>query len=65
MALLLGDAPGLEQVELDAPGDFGRAGFAGLAGVEVAGLLGFAGTGASEAVADEEAGHEDLEQERG
>src|SRR5271169_4566575 len=65
MALLLGDLPGIEQVELDSPGDVGDAGLAGFPGGEVAGLLGLAGAGPVRAVAYEEAGHEDLEQERG
>ena len=65
MALLLGDPPGVEQVELDSPGDIGDAGFAGPAGGEVSGLLGFPRAGPVRAVAGEEAGHEDLQQERG
>jgi hypothetical protein len=43
MALLLGDLPGVEQVELDFSGDVGDAGLAGLAGGEVVGLLGLPG----------------------
>ena len=43
MALLLGDLPWVEQVELDFSDDVGDAGLAGLAGGEVTGLLGFAG----------------------
>ena len=39
MALLLGDLPGLEQMELDAPGDGRDAGLAWFAGGEVAGFL--------------------------
>jgi hypothetical protein len=65
MALLLGDLPGAEQVELDFADDTCDAGLAGLAGGEVAGLLGFPRAGAVRAVAGEEAGHEDLQQERG
>jgi hypothetical protein len=65
MALLLGDLPWIEKVELDSPGDAADAGLAGLAGGEVAGLLGLAGAGAVRAVADGEAGYEDLQQERG
>jgi hypothetical protein len=65
MSLLLGDLPGIEQVELDSAGDVGDAGLAGLAGGEVAGFLGLAWAGPVRAVADVEAGHEDLEQERG
>src|SRR5579859_2397385 len=65
MALLLGDLPWVEQVELDSPHDVGAAGLAGLAGGEVAGLLGLPRAGAVGAVADEEAGHEDLQQECG
>ncbi len=65
MALPLDNLPGIEQVELDSPGDVADAGLAGLAGREVAGLLGLAGAGPVRAVADEEAGYEDLEQERG
>ena len=38
MALLLGDLPGIQQVELDASGDVGDAGLAGFARGEVAGL---------------------------
>ncbi len=65
MALLLGDLPGVEQVELDSPGDVGDAGFAGLASGEVACLLGFPRAGAVRPVSGEEAGHEDLQQECG
>ena len=65
MALLLGDLPLVEQVELDSAGDVGDAGLAGLSGGEVAGLLGFPRAGPAGATADEEAGHEDLQQERG
>ncbi len=65
MALLLGDLPWVEQVELDSAGDVGDAGLARLAGGEVAGFLGPAGAVPVRAVADGEAGHEDLEQERG
>ena len=65
MTLLLGHLPGVKQVELDSPGDFGRAGLSGLAGGEIAGLLGLARAGAIRAVADEEAGHDDLQQEGG
>jgi hypothetical protein len=36
MALLLGDLPRVEQVELDSAGNSGDAGLAGLAGGEVA-----------------------------
>src|SRR5262245_34526325 len=60
MALLLGDLPRVEQVELDSAGDAGDAGLAGLAGREVADLLGFPGAHAVRAVAGEEAGHDDL-----
>ena len=65
MALLLGDLPWVEQVELDSAGDVGDAGLAGLSGGEVAGFLGFPRAGPAGAAADEEAGHEDLQQERG
>jgi len=65
MALLLGDLPWAEQVELDSPYDVRDAGLARFSGREVAGLLGFAGAGPVGAVADEESGHEDLQQERG
>jgi hypothetical protein len=65
MALLLGDLPWAEQVELDSAGDAGDAGLAGLAGGEVPCLLGFPRAGPVRAVAGEEAGHEDLQQERG
>ena len=64
MVLLLGDLPGIEQVELDSAGDPGDAGLSGLARREVSGLLGLSGTGPVRAVPDEEAGHEDLQQER-
>jgi 2-polyprenyl-6-methoxyphenol hydroxylase-like FAD-dependent oxidoreductase len=64
-ALLLGDLPWVEQVELDSPHDAGDAGLAGLAGGEVAGFLGFPGAGPAGTAADEESGHEDLQQERG
>jgi len=56
MALLLGDLPWAEQVELDSPYDVRDAGLAGFSGREVAGLLGFAGAGPVGAVADEESG---------
>ena len=65
MALLLGDLPGIEQVELDPAGDADDAGLAGFAGGEVTGLLGFPRAGPVGAVAGEEPGHEDLGQERG
>src|SRR6266567_6924258 len=65
MSLLLGYLPWVEQVELDSPDDVGDAGLAGLSGGEVAGLLGFPGAGPAGAAADEESGHEDLQQERG
>ena len=52
-------------MELDSPGDVGDAGLAGFPGGEVAGLLGLAGAGPVRAGAYEEAGHEDLQQERG
>jgi hypothetical protein len=65
MALLLDDMPWIEQVEFDPPGDIGDAGLAGLAGGEVAGFLGFPRAVPVRAIADGEAGHEDLEQERG
>jgi len=65
MALLLGDLPWVEQVGLDSPHDIGDAGLSGLSGGEVAALLGLAGAVPVRAVADVEAGHEDLEQERG
>src|ERR1700683_4551977 len=42
MALLSGELPGAEQVELDCAGDFGDAQLTWLAGGEVAGLLGLA-----------------------
>jgi len=65
MALLLGDLPWVEQVELDSPHDAGDTGLAGLAGGEVAGFLGFPGAGPAGTAADEESGHEDLQQEHG
>jgi hypothetical protein len=65
MALLSGELPGAEQVELDCAGDFGDAGLTWLAGGEVAGLLGLARAGPVGAVVGEEGGHEDLGQERG
>ncbi len=65
MALLLGDLPWAEQVELDSAGDAGDAGLAGLAGGEVPCLLGLPRAGPVRAIAGEEAGHEDLQQERG
>ena len=65
MALLLGDLPWAEQVELDSPYDVRDAGLAGFSGGEVACLLGLPGAGAVRAVADEESGREDLQQERG
>src|SRR6266702_5985138 len=63
--LALSDHVRAEQVELDFPDDVGDARLAGLAGGEVAGFLGLAGAGPVRAVADEGAGGEDLEQERG
>ena len=71
--LLAGDANGLalsdhvraEQVKLDFPGDVGDAGLAGLAGGEVAGFLCLARAGPLRTVADEGAGGEDFQQERG
>jgi hypothetical protein len=65
MALLLGNLGAFEQVELDASGDSRDGGLAGLARGEVAGLLGRPAAGAVRAVADEEAGLEDFQQERG
>jgi hypothetical protein len=65
MALLLGDLPGIEQVELDPAGNSGNAVLAGFAGGEVAGLLGLPRAGPVRAVAGKEAGHEDRQQERG
>jgi hypothetical protein len=53
-----------EAVELDSSCDVDHAGLV-LAGGEVAGLLGGAGTGPVRAVPDEELGVEDLEQEGG
>ena len=38
MALLLGDMPGVEQMELDSAGEVDRAGLAGFSGGEVAGV---------------------------
>ena len=55
----------LEAVELDAPGDACHAGLAGLASGEVAGLFALAGAGPVMAVADEEPGAGDFQQERG
>jgi hypothetical protein len=52
-------------MEFDSSGDVDDAGFAGLAGGEVAGLLGLAWAGAVGAVADEEVGDEDFQQEGG
>src|ERR1035441_8986835 len=63
--LALGNLPGVEQVELDFPDDVGDAGLTGLASGEVAGFLGFPGASPVGAVADEESGHEDFQQERG
>ncbi|MGB6577744.1 MAG: hypothetical protein WBF34_07475 [Streptosporangiaceae bacterium] len=63
--IALGDLPWAEQVELDSAGDAGDAGLAGLAGGEVPGFLGFPRAGPVRAVAGEEAGHEDLQQECG
>ena len=65
MSLLLGDMPWVEQVELDSPHDIGDAGLARLPGGEVAGFPGFPRAGPAGAAADEEAGHQDLQQERG
>lgn len=65
MALLSGELPGAEQVELDCAGDFGDAGLTWLAGGEVAGLLGGSWAGPVGPVADEEGRVEDLEQEGG
>jgi hypothetical protein len=63
MALLLGDLlPGVEQMEPDFPGDGVTP---GLRAGEVVGLLGLPGAGAVRRVADEESGHEDLQQEHG
>ncbi len=58
MALLLGDLPGIEQVELDPAGYADDAGLAGLAGMEVVGLPSSPRAGPVRAVAGEEAGHE-------
>jgi len=63
--LALGDHPGFEQVELDVPLHVGDGGFAGLAGGEVAGFLGFPRADPFGPVADGEAGDKDFEQERG
>jgi hypothetical protein len=52
-------------VKLDVPGDVDDGGLAWFAGGEVAGFPGFAGAVALGAVADEGAGAEDLQQERG
>jgi len=52
-------------VEPDLAGEVDDAGLAGLAGGEVAGLLGLAGAVAVRAAADGVFGEEDLEQERG
>ena len=52
-------------MELDFPDDVGDAGLAGLAGGEVPCLLGLPRAGPVRAVAGEEAGNEDLQQERG
>jgi hypothetical protein len=52
-------------VELDVSGDVDDRRLAWLAGGEVAGFLGFAGAVAFGAVADEGAGAEDFQQERG
>ena len=65
MALLLGELPGIEQVELDPAGYADDAGLAGLAGREAVGLLGSPRAGPVRAVAGEGAGHEDLGQDRG
>jgi hypothetical protein len=63
--LALSDHMWAEQVELDFPDDVGDPRLAGLAGREVAGLLGPAGAGPVRAVPGEGARGEDLEQERG
>jgi len=63
--LALSDHVRAEQVELDFPDDVGDARLTGLAGREVAGFLGLAGTGPVRAVAGEGSGGKDLEQERG
>jgi hypothetical protein len=63
--IALGDLPGVEQVELDSAGDAGDGGLARFPGREVAGLLGFPRAGPVRAVAGEEAGREDFQQERG
>ena len=64
MSLHLAWRSGSEAVDLEASGDADDAGLI-FAGGEVAGLLGGAGAGPVGAVADEESGVEDLEQERG
>jgi hypothetical protein len=56
MALLSGELPGAEQVELDCAGEVGDAGLTWLAGGEVAGLPGLARAGPAGAVVGEEAG---------
>lgn len=63
--LALSDHPWAEQVELYFPGDAGDGWLAGPACGEVSGLPGLAGAGAVRTVTNEEAGHEDLGQERG
>lgn len=45
--MLLGHLPGTEQVELDSAGNSGDAGLTGLAGGEVAGLVGLPRAGRS------------------
>jgi hypothetical protein len=65
MALLSGHLPGIEQAELDPAGNSGDAGLTGLAGREVAGLLGLPRAGAVRAVAGKEARQENLQQEGG
>ena len=64
MSLRLAWGSGSEAVDLEASGDADDAGLI-FPGGEVAGLLGGAGAGPVGAVADEESGVEDLEQERG
>jgi hypothetical protein len=65
MALPLGTSQVFEAVEFDPAGDVGHAWLVVLAPGEVAGLLRLAGAGPAGAVADVEAGVEDLQQEGG
>jgi hypothetical protein len=65
MPLLLGDLPGVEQVELDSPRDVGDAGLAGLRAGKSPAFLVFRGLARPGRPRAAKPGHEDLEQERG